>query len=62
MDLNPNFEYIISAYFLIRFNKDEDEKQVKKDEFRDKLFPTFLNTSERMLRANGGEYFTGKVT
>ncbi len=46
-------------YFEIRFHPDEEAKRTKKEAFRDRQFPNFLQVSEKRLRAAGGEYFAG---
>jgi len=48
----------ISEFFEAKFAP-EEAKESKLNEFKDQLFPTWLNNAERRLKSVGGEYFTG---
>ena len=49
---------LTSEYVEVRFAKDEDAKKEKVDAFVAKL-DTFFPNIEKLLKKNGGKYFTG---
>ncbi len=50
---------LMQKVFPVMFAKTPEDKKEKGEEFFGKLFPAFLDTSEKLLAARGGKHYTG---